>query len=298
MPVDLPTMFRVDHREGPAPSTSLVTLSDTDAGSTAVLAPARGGMITELALAGRALLYLDRATFDDPAANVRGGVPVLLPSPGKLAGDAWAWGGARGAMKQHGFARNLPWAVAATGSGTEEGAWATLVLEANDATRAQFPWEIRAAYTYRLRGRALAIEMRVENRGAGAMPFGAGFHPYFAVRDADKAGARIATAATRAFDNVVKREVAFSGFDLTAPEVDMHLLDHGSTEGSLVVGDAAIAVRGSADFTHWVVWTLRGRDFVCLEPWTCPGNALNTGERLMVLAPGEAREMRLEIALL
>jgi galactose mutarotase-like enzyme len=78
--------------------------------------------------------------------------------------------------------------------------------------------------------------------------------------------------------------------------VDLHLLDHGSTEGSLVVGDTAIALRGSAELTHWVVWTLRGRDFVCLEPWTCPGDALNTGDRLIVLAPGEAREMRLEIA--
>ncbi len=284
----LTAMFSVDFRDG------LVTLSDSDAPSAAVLAPARGGILRELSVAGRDLLYLDRATFDDPSANVRGGVPVLLPSPGKLAGDAWSWGGARGAMKQHGFARNLPWSVAGTGTG--DGAWATLVLEANEATRAQFPWEIHAAYTYRLRGRAIAIEMRVENRGGTPMPFGAGFHPYFAVRDADKAAARIATAATRAFDNVKKEDVPFTGFDLTAPEVDMHLYDHGSTEGTLSAGDLAVSVRGSAEYGHWVVWTLRGRDFVCLEPWTCPGNALNTGDRLIVLAPGEAREMRLEIA--
>jgi galactose mutarotase-like enzyme len=283
-------MFTVDHRDG------AVTLSDTEAQSTAVLAPARGGMLTRIAVAGRELLYLDRATFDDPAANVRGGVPVLFPSPGKLGGDAWSWGGQRGALKQHGFARNLPWAVAGTGTGTQDGAWARLVLEASEATRARFPWDFRAAYTYRLRGRALAVEMRIENRGSAPMPFGAGFHPYFAVPDADKPSARIATAATRAFDNVTKREIAFSGFDLTAAEVDLHLLDHGSTASSLTAGDLAITLQGSADFTHWVVWTLRGRDFVCVEPWTCPGDALNTGDRLIVLAPGEARELRLEIA--
>jgi galactose mutarotase-like enzyme len=90
--------------------------------------------------------------------------------------------------------------------------------------------------------------------------------------------------------------VPFKGFDLTAAEVDLHLLDHGSTEGSLVTGDLAVALRGSAEFTRWVVWTLRGRDFVCVEPWTCPGNALNTGEGLIVLAPGEARALKLTIA--
>ena len=284
-------MHTVEHQDGAIPT---LTLADTLAPSTAVLAPGRGGMLIRLAVAGRELLYLDDKTLADPAANVRGGNPVLFPSPGKLTGDAWSRGGARGTMKQHGFARNLPWEVTATG--TDDGAWATLALRSSAVTRAQFPWDFRAEYTYRLRGRALAVEMRIENRGDAPMPFGAGFHPYFAVPDAEKPAARIATAATRAFDNVSKREVAFEGFDLTAAEVDLHLLDHGSTEGSLVVGDLRIALHGSADFTHWVVWTLRGRDFVCVEPWTCPGDALNTGDRLIVLDPGATRALSLTIA--
>ena len=57
-----------------------------------------------------------------------------------------------------------------------------------------------------------------------------------------------------------------------------------------------VALRGSAEFTHWVVWTVAGKDFVCLEPWTCPGNALNTGDRLTVLAPGATRSLWLEIS--
>jgi galactose mutarotase-like enzyme len=284
-------MYTVERREGPIP-----TLILSDGGpSTAVLAPARGGMLIQLALGGRELLYLDRATFEEPVVNVRGGVPVLFPSPGKLAGDGWSWGGEQGTLRQHGFARNLPWEVAATG--TDDGAWATLALYANGVTVAQFPWELGARLTYRLREGALSIEMLVENRGGSPMPFGAGFHPYFAVRDADKPRARIATAATRAYDNAAKREIAFAGFDLSAAEVDLHLLDHGATLASLALDDLTVVLRGSPDFTHWVVWTLRGRDFVCLEPWTCPGNALNTGEKLIVLGPGESRSLRVEIAL-
>jgi galactose mutarotase-like enzyme len=283
-------MHTVEPRDGAIPT---LVLSDTEATSRAVLAPARGGMLIELAVAGRDLLYLDRTTFEEPIANVRGGVPVLFPSPGKLVNDTWARSGASGTLRQHGFARNLPWKVAATG--TDDGAWARLALASTDVTLAAFPWEFLAEYTYRLRGRAIVIEMRIENRGRTPMPFGAGFHPYFAVPDAAKAATTITTAATRAYDNAQKRDVPFHGFDLTAAEVDLHLDDHGSTESSLVSGDLTVRLRGSAEFTHWVVWTLRGRNFVCVEPWTCPGNALNTGERLIVLEPGEARTLRLEI---
>ena len=283
-------MHRIEHEDGLLPT---LTLTDDASRSSATIAPARGGMVIGFSVAGRELLYLDRKTFEDPDANVRGGVPVLFPSPGKLVGDTFAWRDAKGAMKQHGFARNLPWDVAATG--TDDGAWARLSLRSNDATRAQYPFDFAVDFTYRLRGPSLSIEMRFENTGEDPMPFGAGFHPYFAVPDADKARVSIPTRATRAFDNKDKRDIAFTGFDLTAPEVDVHLHDHGGSEASLTNGDVAIALRGSADFTHWVVWTLRGRSFVCLEPWTCPGDALHTGERLIVLAPGEVKELSLTL---
>lgn len=286
----LARMHSVERQDGPIPT---ITLADAGAESRAVIAPARGGMVIGFVAAGRELLYLDRATFEDPKANVRGGVPVLFPSPGKLANDAFAWHDARGAMKQHGFARNLPWEVAATG--TDDGAWARLALRSDDATRAQFPFDFEVDYTYRLRGSALAIEMRFENTGASPMPFGAGFHPYFLVPDADKARASIPTRATRAWDNKNKRDVAFEGFDLTAAEVDMHLHDHGASEASLLLDDVEIALRGSPELSLWVIWTLRGRDFICLEPWTCPGDALNTGDRLIVLAPREVRSLSLTI---
>jgi galactose mutarotase-like enzyme len=53
-------------------------------------------------------------------------------------------------------------------------------------------------------------------------------------------------------------------------------------------------VRGSPEFTHFVVWTLEGKDFVCVEPWTSPGNALNTGDRLLTLQPGESKTIWVE----
>jgi galactose mutarotase-like enzyme len=257
--------------------------------------PNRGGIVTAFEVDGTPILFMDDDTLADPTKNVRGGMPVLFPTPGKLADDTWSYGGWHGAMKQHGFARNLPWRVVGTldGSALE----ITLELGATAETRTHFPWDFALQITYALRGTTLRIDQHVTNRGTAAMPFGVGFHPYFFVRDADKARARVATAATRAFDNVAKRDVALAGgIDLTRAEVDLHLLDHDATASALSIAGGEIAIRGSAEYTRWVVWTLAGKDFVCLEPWTCPGNAINTGDRVMTLAPGQARSLWLEIS--
>ena len=256
------------------------------------LRPSRGGMVTGYSVGAHAVMFMDGDSLADLTKNVRGGNPVLFPSPGKLAGDAWAHGGKHGAMKQHGFARNLPWRVL----GSLDGAAPSVALElaSTPDTRAQFPWDCALQMTYSLCGATLRIDQRVENRGDAPMPFGVGFHPYFAVEDADKKAARIETRAHRAFDNVTKQDVDLV-IDLSQKEVDLHLLDHGSTESALVFPGGEVRIRGSREYTHWVVWTLQGRDFVCLEPWTCPGNALNTGDRLIVLPPGGAHSLWLEI---
>ena len=267
-----------------------LTLSDGD--SVVSIAAHRGAIATQFDVGTHRVLFMDLETLRDPTKNVRGGVPVLFPTPGKLANDAWSYAGKTGAMKQHGFARNQPWRV------TEHSASSiVLSLESNDETRAQFPWDFRFDMTFTLRGATLRLEQRVTNRAATAMPFGIGFHPYFYIPDGEKPRARVSTRATRAFDNVTKQTIALSdAIDLTRNEVDLHLLDHGSTESELVWSGGTVRVRGSAEYTHWVVWTLAGRDFVCLEPWTCPGNALNTGDRVLVLPPSESRTLWLEIA--
>jgi galactose mutarotase-like enzyme len=288
-----------------AESDDVYWIEDRAAGSEVSIAARRGAIVTAFRLRGRDILYMDESTLADPAKNVRGGIPVLFPSPGKLAGDAFSYEGKTGAMKQHGFARDLPWtlgeaAITDVASSSldpgpsQTGQSITLTLAANEKTRAAFPWDFRLALSFSLARTTLRLALRVENTGHQPMPFAFGIHPYFRVED--KAAARIATGATRAFDNVRKEVVPFRGFDLTAKELDLHLLDHGSTESALTLGDGRrIVVRGSDEFTRWVVWTVRGKDYVCLEPWTAPANALNTGESLLAVAPGTSCELAIEI---
>jgi galactose mutarotase-like enzyme len=254
----------------------------------AAIAPTRGALVTRWSVGGEDLLYLDRATFVDPSKNVRGGIPVLFPSPGKLTGDRYA----RGSMKQHGFARNLPWEVVKHGESAVE-----LALEDDATTRAQYPFSFRAELVISIEESTLRLAQRVTNRGTEDMPFGFGFHPYFAVPAGEKRATTIETDAKRAFDNVSKKTIDLHGIDLANGEVDLHLLDHSCTESEIAwnSGTTRVRIRGSSDYRHWVVWTVPEKDFVCLEPWTCPGDALNTGDRLITLAPGKTWEGFVEL---
>lgn len=194
----------------------------------------------------------------------------------------------RGHLKQHGFARNLPWYI--VDSQSTDSASAIITLSSNEQTRLEYPFDFEARYRYALRKNELRIEMSFTNTGNQPMPFGAGFHPYFAIPQEQKNLVSIDTKATRAFDNTTKKQIDYS-LDLTVGEVDLHLLDHGSNQSALRWPGGVISLEGSAEFSHWVIWTLPQKDFVCLEPWTCPGNALNTGERLIELTPGQTHDL-------
>jgi galactose mutarotase-like enzyme len=279
---------------GPLTPLETVVLEDAASRARVVVAPSRGGMVTRFEVAGAPVLFLDVASLVDETKNVRGGNPVLFPSPGPLAGERFTYGGLSGSMKQHGFARQRAWSV-----GEVSKSAVTLELASDDATRAQFPWDFRAWLRYALAGTTLTVETHVENTGsAGPMPFSLGFHPYFHIADADKARARIATDATRAYDNVTKKVIDVTGpIDLTVKELDLHLFDHHGNSATLDRGADRIVVSGDPAFGRWVIWTLAGKDFVCLEPWTSGADALNTGEGLLVLGPGEQKTLTMTMRL-
>jgi galactose mutarotase-like enzyme len=164
----------------------------------------------------------------------------------------------------------------------------------DESTLAGYPSHFNAVFHVALEGTHLRLGMQIHNTGNRPVRFGLGYHPYFRVDN--KRGVRIETDATRAFNNVTRKIEPFSGFDFTQPEVDLHLMDQTQTASRMTFDDgSAILVSGSEEFTYWVVWSVAGKPYICLEPWTCPGNALNTGERLIELASGESRHCWVDI---
>jgi D-hexose-6-phosphate mutarotase len=208
----------------------------------AEIVPERGAICTRLRFDNDEILYLDNSTLEDLSKNVRGGIPVLFPIAGKPDPGS--------TLKQHGWARNLPW---------EPTRCAADKLECR---LSHDGFNLLLAFT--LSERALRLDCTVQGEG----PFQLGFHPYFAI--ADKSKALIETSATHAFDNLTGKTAAFTKPDFTQGETDLHLLDHREA-GTLFQRPAPLQLSWSPEFTRLVLWTLPGKPFICVEPWTARG---------------------------
>ncbi|WP_017325005.1 hypothetical protein [Synechococcus sp. PCC 7336] len=248
--------------------------------------PERGGAVVDIQKGDRSLLYLDRERFADPALSMRGGIPILFPICGNLPENRYTWQGQVYELPQHGFVRNLPWTV--TQMETEAAAVLTVTLTDTPATRSVYPFAFELNFTYRLTGSQLAIEQQFRNRSQNIMPFSIGFHPYFAV--ADKTQLQFELPTKVYFDranNIADKLTAGWNFDLD--EIDA-ALDPAPSDAALEATvrdrDLQLKLTGSPHFRHLVFWTVKGKPFYCLEPWSAPRNAINTGIDLILLEPG------------
>jgi galactose mutarotase-like enzyme len=239
------------------------------------LVPERGGLVSGWRAQGQELLYLDQQRFADPTLSVRGGIPVLFPICGGLPPQC-------SLLPQHGFARDCAWSL----SPLADGQGVAMQLEDDARTQALFPHAFQLSLEYRLAPSCLEITARVRNRGAAAMPYSLGLHPYFAVSGLDRLELAGLPATCR--DQVSNTEVATAdqlarlsrGVDLLADPgtpVRLHDPDAGRT----------LRLETSSPLDLVVIWTDPPRPMVCLEPWTAPRGALLSGERLLSLEPDQ-----------
>jgi galactose mutarotase-like enzyme len=264
-------------------------LTDESAQASLEVVPERGGIITRWQVKGQDLLYLDEARFTDPALTVRGGIPILFPICGNLPDNQYLYQGKPYSLKQHGFARDLPWTV--IDQSTQEQASLTLELVSTEQTRSLYPFDFQLVFTYRLRGDRLTLHQRYTNHSAAPMPFSAGFHPYFAVQD--KGQLQFQIPASEFLDQRTKTTHSFAGqFDFSQDEIDVAFSDLSSPVATVTDGARSqrLTFSFSPEFSLLVFWTLKEKGFYCLEPWTAGRNAMNTGDRLLHLAPGQSLE--------
>jgi galactose mutarotase-like enzyme len=245
--------------------------------------PHRGGIAIRWNINGQEIFYLDEERLLDPALSVRGGNPILFPICGNLPNNTYAVGDQTYELVQHGFARNLPWAVVNHTATSLE-----VALESTPQTLAVYPFEFLFKMTYSLEGESLVVRSHITNRSTQTMPFALGFHPYFAV--ANKSNLSFDLPAVNQYDNVTKKTTPFTGkVNLNVPELDIALFPVTDSR-SAMKGDLTIALTCDKLFTTLVVWTVEGKPFVCLEPWTSQRNAMNTGIDLTHLEPGASIE--------
>lgn len=246
------------------------------------LSPQRGAIVTSLKVNGKEALYLDQATFDDPTRNVRGGIPVLFPLCGPQAEPA--------VMKQHGFARNLAWDVV-----EQSDRRAVLQLSDREETRAVYPYQFTYSLCFTVHSSGLRIEQTIRNTGDATMPLQFGFHPYFQV--GAKSELEFELPVTTYSDNKSSDAGPFQGFDFEREEVDWAFPN--PTAGQASFRDCSrgmeFTVRYSPEYRELVFWTLKGKPFVCVEPWSSSRFAYPDGEGVHRIGPGESLEAWIEV---
>jgi galactose mutarotase-like enzyme len=269
-------MFTITHH--PDRSYQLIS-SNGDAKLTVF--PDRGGIITEWSIKGTDILYLDQDRWQNPELSVRGGIPILFPICGNLPDNTYQINDRIYELKQHGFARDLPWEVRSAIADDHQ-ASITLSLHSNPQTLAKYPFDFQLEFTYLWTGNQLRIHQRITNRSQEIMPASWGFHPYFNVTNKHHLQFDL---PAQSYQNQQSQQVtAFNGdFPWEQGELDLIFRQLDTNQARITDSDRHTELIISWDDKYYrdlVFWTLPNQDFYCVEPWTAPRNALNTGDNL------------------
>jgi len=242
---------------------------------------------------------------------------VLMPWPNRVAGGAYGFDGRR---------YELPVNEAATGSALHGLAlWNEWQVEqgSDDEVRLAhllrgqpgFPFQLALSAWYGLDAESgLNIELRAVNCGIAPAPYGCGSHPYVTVGGEDISNCELSFLAGKVLltDDKLQPttllDTTGTTFDFSEPRVlASQSLDHAFT--ALPEGDWEVRLRNPALELSAVVaasgtnapWLqlysgeLRGRKGLAVEPMTCPPDAFNSGQDLVVLEPGQSHSLTFRI---
>jgi aldose 1-epimerase len=159
-----------------------------------------------------------------------------------------------------------------------------------------FPFEHELAMEAELADGRLTLTTTLRATGAQPVPVAFGFHPYLRIPESARADWRVALGArqrlvldehmipTGAREPLAERE-----FVLGEQSWDDGLdgLDGPVARFSVADAETTVAVAFEEGFGYAQVYAPPGHDYICFEPMTAPTNALDSGEGLVLVAPGD-----------
>jgi aldose 1-epimerase len=255
----------------------------------------------------------------------RGGVPILFPWPGRIAGAQFTYRGEKYQMPVndshgnsiHGFACERAFKVLRRGP-----YFMTALLDsADDSSIGRiWPWPFQFEIDYEV-GNGLRLKATVRNTGDAPMPFGFGAHPYFHA-PLDPTGERAKMTLKLAAEShwpLDSRQIPMGSPEPLEGKLD---LSQGQVIGDETYDDAfrmapyrkdeprarlidpavraAIEIRAEPIFGEFVVYVPPGESVVAVEPYTCAPDAFNLASRgtesgMLELWPGESWSGSFEI---
>ncbi len=243
---------------------------------------------------------------------------ILAPWPNRTVDGRWTWEGTAHQLwitepdrghALHGLVRALAWSRADSGP---DRLTDRLTLAATLLAHPGWPFPLAFTVSYALSDDGLTSRLCATNMGRSPCPYGAAVHPYVALRGGrvDETVLDLATGTWVATDDrlaPLDRHPADRGspyrFDGTAPVgdrqvdnayTDLARLPDGRVEATVIAPDGhRTVVWGDESVRWWQVFT--GDDLperyrrrtLAVEPMTCAPDALNSGDGLIVLGPGE-----------
>jgi aldose 1-epimerase len=166
-----------------------------------------------------------------------------------------------------------------------------------------YPFTLDLRVEYALATGGLTVRTTATNAGAESCPYGAGSHPYLAVRSVDDALLRVPAGTVLETDErgiPVGAQPVAGELDFREPlPIGSMQLDHCFTELDRDEGGLArVELDGTTlwadeSYAYLMVFTadalpeVERRRSVAVEPMTCAPNAFASGDGLVVLEPGE-----------
>ena len=168
-----------------------------------------------------------------------------------------------------------------------------------------FPFEHELEFEAIVSDGALSIATTVLASGAEPVPVSFGFHPYLRLPDGDRKTWHVELGAAERLeldDRMIptgeRRPLSPRSFELADSSWDDGLagLDDPPLFAA-AAGGRRLSVTFDEGFDWAQVYAPPGKDFICFEPMTAPTDALNSGEGLLVLEPGERHRTRFTVML-
>lgn len=264
----------------------LLVVENEQQNTKVVISPTRGGMISELILAGESLLYLDKGTFFDLKKNVRGGIPILFPICGALTEKQYDWNNKKYHMDNHGFARNMEWSIEET-SVAETKAAVTLKLTSTQETLKAYPFSFSVYFTYLIQDNKLTIKQKYINHSKEEMPFYAGFHPYFKGNHKETS---YSIPSTKRFDYHDLQWRLDDSLQSDCPINEAQVFtDFKNNSVSFIDEELKneISLSFGPEFKYVAVWSEKEAEYICVEPWMGLMDEMNKKENLSYIKPNE-----------
>ncbi|HAQ02319.1 TPA: hypothetical protein DEP30_00135 [Candidatus Nomurabacteria bacterium] len=213
----------------------------------------RGGMVTLLKLQGKEVLYFDKATFLNKNESVRGGIPILFPNAGELdKNDTFP------NLKRHGFAREMDWKREESEVGFKES------LDSSIEMKEVFPFDFKLTVLGKFENDgSFTLSQEVENmEKEKEMPIAMGLHPYFKVPNTEKGYIKFNCDKGREVEDNI--EIWSNGGTVYMDNPNIN--DEYNLIKVEIPSLGTLVINSSIEYEKVWVWSMAGKDFVCIEP--------------------------------